>query len=256
MSERWDARQVPDVWVYDISRDLRTRLTFDPRWDLGGAWSPGGRELVFSSYRRGHADLYRKPVEGSGEAEPLLVSEKDKMGPAFSPDGRLIVFQQTAPTTSTDLWILPLHGDGEPRPFLETEFNESTGVFSPDGRWMAYVSDESGRGEVYVTAFPVPGQKQRVSTEGGMRPQWRGDGRELFYRGLDGSLVAVEVDAAGEGLVIGRTERLFQMPPGPSQAPTYSAMPDGQRFLVVTPRGTDASNPLAVVLNWPRLLNE
>ena len=153
-----------------------------------------------------------------------------------------------------DLWVLPLHGDGEPRPFLETAFNESTGVFSPDGRWMAYVSDESEQREVYVAAFPGGAQKQQISTEGGVKPQWRRDGREIFYEALDRSLMAVEVEATAETLVVGETQRLFQMPPRSSPAPTYSAMPDGQRFLVVTPVETEVSTPLTVVLNWPRLL--
>jgi Tol biopolymer transport system component len=251
-----DSHQVPDLWIYDISRDLRTRFTFDPRWDLAATWSPDGRDLVFSSARKGHLDLYRKTVEGSGEPELLFASEREKLAMDISPDGKLLAFQQLGPDANEDLWVLPLLGDGEPRPFLATKFDETSGVFSPDGRWMAYVSNESERREVYVAAFPGGEQKRQVSTEGGVKPRWRRDGRELFYQGLDGRLMAVEVEVLAERLVIGEPERLFLMTPEVSPAPTYSPMPDGQRFLVVTPVESEVSTPLSVVLNWPRLLKE
>ena len=188
----------------------------------------------------------RKLVGGASEAEPLLESELDTFPTSWSPDGRLLAFDASSPDTGWDQWILPLDG-GEPYKFLHSTFDESNGVFSPDGRWMAYTSDESGRGEVYLTPFPGPGRRWRVSTDGGLFPLWSRTGRELYYQGMDGSLFGVEVDLDETSVRIGAPEVLISTRPTGLSYP-YSPTADGERFLIIDPRlGAQSLN---VVLDW------
>ena len=166
------------------------------------------------------------------------------------------------PKTKSDLWVLPLTGDaapaGPPAPFLQTEFNERQGQFSPDTRWVAYVSDESGRPEIWVQRFPVSsseGSKMRISVDGGDQPRWRRDGKELFYVSLDRKLMATDV-SIGSALKPGITKALFAAPIQIGDETVDSFRWDvaahGDRFLINT--ATTASEPLTVVLNWTSAL--
>jgi hypothetical protein len=134
-----------------------------------------------------------------------------------------------------------MSGDHKPVPYLKTPFSESHGQFSPDGNWVAYASNESARDEIYVQAFPVNGTKYLVSTSGGNFPRWRRDGKELFYRGLDGRLMAVSVRAFGQGLEFGQPSSLIQItePTGSSAYP-YDIAPDGQKILAMAPVSSGA----------------
>jgi Tol biopolymer transport system component len=147
------------------------------------------------------------------------------------------------------LWVLPLAGERNPFPFLQTEFNESFSQFSPDGRWIAYTSDESQRNEIYVVPFPGPGAKRRISTLGGHRPAWRGDGRELFYLAPDEKMMAADVDGRGRTLEVGAVRQLFESSLI-VDGPHYIATADGQRFLVNATVEPKASSPITLVLNW------
>jgi WD40-like Beta Propeller Repeat len=130
---------------------------------------------------------------------------------------------------------------------MRTEFNEQGPQFSPDGHWIAYQSNESGRYEAYVAPFPGPGGKRQVSTAGGTLPQWRADGKELFYRAADNRLMAAEVDAKGDVLEVKKVQPLF----GPIVGATsYDVSADGQRFLTLVPVGGETDTPLTVVQNW------
>lgn len=156
--------------------------------------------------------------------------------------------------------MLPLQGDRKPLPLLSTEFDELDGRFSPDGRWVAYVSNESGRYEVYVRPFapdPLPqgisnaGVKWLISDNGGSSPMWRQDGKELYYIDLDGKLTAVKI-SAGPGFQAGVPKVLFQAPPRGAQKPgmtRWVPSPDGKRFLFLVPEAREES-PVSVVLNW------
>jgi Tol biopolymer transport system component len=150
-----------------------------------------------------------------------------------------------------DLWIAPQFGDRKPFPYLQTQFNEQDGVFSPDGRWVAYRSDESGRDEIYVQAFPLSGAKFQISTGGGTEPTWRNDGSELFYRSADGNLMAVPVKS-GATFETGVSKSLFPVTVagGGTGRHNYAVSNDGQRFLVVASAAGEKSVPLTVVLNW------
>ena len=146
-----------DIWIYDLTRNVASRFTFDPAADMTHTWSPDGRRLVFSSTRDGAFNLHLKPTSGAGEAELLLRNDNTKGPRDWSRDGRLILFVEQSPETGWDLWVLPLEGERKPVPYLQTQFNEVMGQFSPDGRWVAYASNESGRGEIYVQPYPADG---------------------------------------------------------------------------------------------------
>jgi Tol biopolymer transport system component len=239
-----------DIWLYDVSRGLAARFTFDPANDSAPVWSPDGRTIVFQSNRSGHFDLYSKPVDGSRNEEPIYADDKQKYPTGFSPDGGYLAYQTINAANSFDIWILsnPLSNGKEQRqayPFLQTEFNEQAARFSPDGHWIAYVSNESGRYEVYVSRFPGPGGKRQISAAGGSEPRWRPDGKELFYVAPDNRLMAAEVEPRGDSVEVKKAEALF----GPVHA-AYDVSSDGQRFLALVHPEGETGGPLTVVQNW------
>jgi len=184
---------LPDVWIYQITRRTLTRLTFNEDEDETPLWSPDGKRVAFASTESGKRLISVKPADGSGKEEqvglaPSTVSHLN----AWSPDGKIIAFSDYAGATNGDIWILTI-GEREPKPLLKTQFNEHTPAFSPDSRWLAYVSNESGRDEVYVIAFPGPGGRWQISTDGGAEPVWSRDGKELFYRNGD-KMMSVSVE--------------------------------------------------------------
>ena len=256
-----------DVWVLDSVRGVTSRLSFDPAIDDPPMWSPDGRRVVWASNRSGAFDLYVKSANGA-EPEQLLV----RMGaPAgwpedWSRDGRFIIYQIPGAKTGQDLWIVPQPVQGEssdrkPFPYLQTEFDERHGRFSPDSRWVAYSSNESGRDEVYVQSFPVPGAKFPISAGGGMEPQWRKDGTELFYISENRTLMAVPVklaSSASEPLQVGQARPLFSVPVMDTfiVGRSYEVSNDGQRFLLRAPASGEAAPSLTVVLNWQTQLKE
>jgi eukaryotic-like serine/threonine-protein kinase len=186
----------------------------------------------------------------------VLLKSTEPTGPFdWPPDGKFILYGVLSPKTVSDIWILPLFGDQKPTIFIQTEFSETQARFSPDGRWVAYISNESGSFQVYVQSFPTSGGKWQVSTNGGAQPQWRRDGKELFFLGPDRKLMAVDVNGAGATFVARVPKPLFEahlspiFPGGPGSS-YYAAGGDGQRFLVSTLVGEPAPAPLTIVLNW------
>jgi len=237
-----------DVWLMDIARGILRRFTADAARDYETTWSPDGTRIAFSSDRNGVLDLYEKAIDGAGAESLLLQSPEHKNIYDWSLDGHFILYGTQNSKTGEDLWALPLDGDRKPLAVAQTPFQEVNGRFSPDSRWIAYELNESGRNEIYVQPFPGPGAKSQISTSGGTLPQWRRDGREIFYLGPDDRLMAVPVMLPVSGSVVeaGTPVALFATRPGSE----FEASPDGQRFLINTlPEGA-ATPPITLILNW------
>ena len=250
-----------DLWILDVLSDgLASRFTFDPAIDSNPVWSPAGDRIVFSSIRKGNADLYQKASSGAGSDEVLLATNENKVATSWSADGRYLLFSQTS-TQASDIWVLPMSGERKPFPFVQTPAFEAQGQFSPDGRWVAYQSSESGRAEVYVTQFngsgPASGGKWQVSNNGGGTPRWRPDGKEIFYMSAvpDPQLMVATVLAERDTFQVGAVTPLFRVRPPFTPGSYYQVAPDGSRFLFnMAPEGPAAATPITVVLNWTATL--
>ncbi len=240
-----------DIWLMDSRSGLTSRFTFEAGAEDNPAWSPDGSQIVLSSERgAGVFDLYQKVASGAGKEELFFQSEMGKEATDWSRDGRFILFNNYASKGGSDLWVFPLFGDRKPYPLLETEFEESQAQFSPDGRWFAYVSNESGRNEVYVQSFPQSGGKWLVSTGGGAQPHWRRDGKELFYIAADRSMMAVDINT-GATFEPAAPRPLFPTRVSGYSSPNrYVVTGDGQRFLVNSPAAEVSHTPITIVLNW------
>jgi Tol biopolymer transport system component len=254
-----DENTLEDLWLVDLERATSLRLTAIHGSNMNEVWSPDGHRLAFRSNRSGVYDIYGKHADSINEEEELLVKSLHTKWPtSWSADGRFLVYTEVDPKTGNDIWIVPLEGDRKPFPFLKTEFNENVGTLSPvpDSQghlWMAYYSDETGRDEIYLRPF-LPdtqegpaGSKVRVSTGGGSRPQWRRDGRELFYL-TDNKLMAVEVKLAGM-VEVGTPQMLFESHFGYNTG-GWAPFSDGHRFLFIEPAGEPPTPKIDVVLNW------
>jgi serine/threonine-protein kinase len=237
-----------DICLLDLKRLTVTRLTLE--WNNTGVeWSPDGSRVVFSSMRAANRRLYSQAVDGRTDAEPLM---SDASQPAtantrstWSPDGRFLAFDRLDRETGWDIWTLALGAGQEQHPFLVTSFNERSPRFSPDGHWLAYESDETGRSEIYVQPCPGPGRKTRISTDGGGLPVWARDGRELFYRGSDGTSVFGVTMAPSPGFSPGQPRLLFRQ----TVSYRFDVAPDG-RFLIIENLPDTPLSPITVVENW------
>ena len=176
-------RDIRQVWSYDIARGALSPVTVDGQSNYG-IFAPDGKRVVFRSGAAGGEDnLYWKAADGSGAVERLTTSARSQTPGSWSPDGTTLAFVEEGDSKGFfqfDIWVLSI-GDRKTRAVIHTAANEMTPEFSPDGRWLAYVSNESGRNEVYVQPYPGPGERHLISTNGGEQPAWSGNGRELFY---------------------------------------------------------------------------
>ena len=243
--------QETDIWVWDFVPGTLTRITFGRSRDLYPIWTPDGASVAFASNRNGVYDLYSKAADGTGAVERLTENLNRDSPNAFTPDGSQLVFGSVSGTQEGwDLRVLSLGGSSEP--LLATEFNERNAELSPDGQWLAYESNASGQYEIYVRPFPNVDEGQRlISRDGGTRPLWAPDGRELFYLSRGGELMAVRVQtepsfAPGNAQVVfgGRTL-------APALGRSYDISPDGKRFLMIKEPTRDASSTeIILVQNW------
>ena len=241
-----------DIWIHDANRLIATRLTFDGALEHRPVWSPAGDQVAFSSNRQGNNDIFVRPADGSGEAKALVATRWPEFVSDWSSDGRYILYHRNDPKTGHDLWYLQRKDDNsgyEPVPFLQTPFRELAANLSPDGHFVAYVSDESGRYEVYVQRFPGGGGKQQVSSNGGGQPRWRRDGKELFYVARR-TLLAVDVTTM-PNFSMGSPRELFESEG--LDSPTvqyYDVSADGQRFILRELMEVDDPTVIRVVQNW------
>jgi serine/threonine protein kinase len=241
-----------DVWVFDLVRGTRTRLTFDPANETNPLWMPDGKKIVFTSDRKGQTHIYAKAADNSGADEAVLESNAGDQAMSISLDGRYIAFQrsETSGKTGFDIWALPLFGDRKPFPVVQTPFFDVVPGISPDGKWMSYQNNESGRMEVYITSFPTGGTKWQVSTVGGSTARWRRDGKELFFMGGDFRLMAVDVNTSGGSLQLGVPHPLFQTAAVSGPQGQYDVFADGKKFIVNSFNVQEGSEPLTLITNW------
>jgi serine/threonine protein kinase/dipeptidyl aminopeptidase/acylaminoacyl peptidase len=250
-----------DIWLLDAERGISSRLTADHAYTTHPIWSPDGRTILF--YHLGSPELLRKAVNGVGEEQ--IVAERLHGGSVtdWSGDGRwVLTVERNSETEGYGIWKWPVTPEGKMReggaatPYLRTRFNHAQGYFSPEPspRWVAYVSDESGRREVYIDAFPEPRGKKRISTAGGDTPQWGASSRELFYISPENKLMAVGLKFA-DTVEPSPPRELFALPLRIPAGPPYEPSRDGRRFLMVT-NPEAARQPLTVIVNWPALLKK
>jgi serine/threonine-protein kinase len=234
-----------DIWIGDLVRGTLNRLTAEGI-DTGPIWTPDGKRVVFFSQQRQMPGIYWAPVDGSGKVEPLVASVL-AIPDGWTPDGKTLLYESAG---TVRIWAMTLPtsgGDGKPRMLSEPgAFNERAAEVSPDGRWMAYVSDESGKNQVYVRPFPGPGGKAPISIEAGEDPRWSADGREIFYFDpVRNQVMAVAIEGAAS-VRAGQPHALFEQ-----RDPNWDVTPDGKRFLVRRQPQNEASQArLQVVVNW------
>jgi len=258
-----------DSWVEELARGVRMRLTNDPGTDHNFlVWSPDGNRILFGVNRgKARLGIYEKLSNGAGGEELLLpaeISDPQIWPTSWSRDGKFLLYSRGDlfwfTKTNTEIWVLPLAKESKPRPFVQTAVGADDGQFSPDGRWVAYTSRESGREEVYAVPFEAakvsstgpksltsPGGKWQISSSGGRRPRWRGDGKEIFYLGLDNQVMAAEVESRGNSIEARQAERLFGAAVAPAGEP-YDVTSDGKRFVINTISNKNTS--LTLVVNW------
>jgi serine/threonine-protein kinase len=219
-------------------------------------WTPDGQQLFFSSQRTGIVNLFRQAADGTGAVEHLMESPNAQVATAVSPDGRSLIFTETARNTDEDVMQMALDGTRRVTPLVQTSFAERNGIASPDGRWLAYEANDSGRFEIFVRPLPeVNSRRWRVSTEGGTRPLWARDGQELVYVSPSGALMRVGVSrgpswtATSPSLLV--KEGYYTTTGNPGR--TYDIALDGRRLLMIKPgdgSGRPAPANLIVILNW------
>jgi eukaryotic-like serine/threonine-protein kinase len=244
----------PEIWILESSRGAAIRFA---AVDMAGlsTWSPDGRSVICAFPNSD--GLFRQELAGSGSLQRLTKSPNLQFPNDWSRDGRLILYQEFVPGSKFDLMVLEIGSDGKPmgsRSWLSTPDGETDGRFAPTAnpRWIAYRSNESGRDEIYIDSFPEPRKKIRVSIDGGRFPQWRGDGRELFFLSADYKLMAVDVRLAADSVSTSTPRALFALPMFENILSPYEAAPDGQRILVRA--AMQQSHPLTLIVNWPALL--
>jgi serine/threonine-protein kinase len=239
------AEQDTQLWIYDLSRDNTTRLTFEGTTNLNSVWSPDGQQIAFMSNRTGQPEIFWQSANGNGRPEQLTKNGYTTSPASFSPNGQLLAFIKNDPETSRDIWVLNLK-NRRPQLFLKTPYEETAPRFSPDGKWMAYSSDETGHREIYVQPYPGTGAKWQISIDGGQEPVWNPRGGELFYRS-GSKIMAVDIDARST-FSASKPRMLFE---GPylqtlGSFPFYDVSPDGQRFLMLKPVEAPTNAPTQI----------
>lgn len=237
-------------WILDLERGVPMRMA--AHLARQPHWSPDGQHIVFTMQRGTERGIYVRPAHDAGDDQLILNTAERKFVSDWTTDGRYIVFVSWNDNTKQDIWVVPATGSRVPVPFARTAASDVQARVSPDGRWMAYASDDSGILEVFIDTFPVPGKRIAVSSGGGGQPQWRRDGKELFYLTRSGTLMAVSLDWGGS-LRIGPARPLFRghfVGGLMDDRAVYAASDDGQRFLLTSIDPAQASRVISILANW------
>ncbi len=244
------------IWLGEVARGVRTRLTTGPSSNTGPIWSPDGSKIAFQTDRKHQADIYVKAADGSGPEEPITDEEGQRIPTDWSRDGQITYLdREAAGGRLMQLSVIPASAPRKPFtliPRAPKDFGFSVRV-SPDGRWVAYDLDESGRPEVYAISFPDGRGKVQISNNGGIAPKWTRGGKEIVYSDFDGNLMSVDIDAS-RGLHAGTPKALFRLPEGALFG--FEPMAEGERFLVNVPVIKSSSVPLNVIMNWTAALKK
>jgi eukaryotic-like serine/threonine-protein kinase len=242
-----------DVWVYELDRGVRTRLTTEAQVNVMPVWSPDGTEILFSSYPKDPDEyvLYRMAPESGGERK-VVYRSKERIEPSsWSRDGRYALVDR-GNIGAAQLWAIPMADPARAFRVVQSPFPQTPGQFSPDGRWVAYCSQPTGRFEVYVTPFPGGGARYQVSAGGGLQPRWSPDGKRLYFVSPDSSLMAATVDGSGSRFEVREVRPLFLLNMFLGPRPMlygYAVAPDGKRLLVNS-AGEVGLPRVALVSNW------
>ena len=236
------------------ARGARTLISMEHSDGASPTWSPDARKVYFTA--SGPRNIHVRAADGSGEEREIVKFSEDQSGASYlavSPDGKILAYVLES-ATNRDIYTVTLNGVHEPQPFLRSPAIKSAPAFSPDGKWLAFESNSSGRNEVYVTPFPAGGPQYQVSTNGGERPVWKHDGKEIYYR--EGLIVmAAEVNTKGGGMDFGSPKPLFELASGNLYGRYYDVAPDG-RFLANTSPPTPDAQSFSLLVNWPAKLNK
>ena len=244
-----------DIWIYDLERSIKRRFTFASENDWGPIWSPNDSQIAFGSLRDGIMAIYVKDVYTSEAPQRILEADQSQIaaiGPGeFSADGKYLFLHELSAKTG---WDIRLHRTDSNEGFadsiyLRTEFNEGAPRVSPDGRWTAYISDESGKFEIYVSTFPRHSAKWQVSNNGGVFPRWSPDGKRIYYKGLDGIVHVADVNGSGTSFEVGKVRPVQKIGDGPW--PLFNIFKDEKRLLVVEDAVRTQIDEMILIQNWP-----
>ena len=239
-----------DVWSWDVGRGVETAVTSGPETEFAPIALLGGNQVVYSARRRAAPELSRLDLE-KGTEERLTDAKGFQRSEDLSPDGKTLAYIERSPAGNFDIWTLPLSPLGEPVPFLQGPFDKREVRFSPDGRYVAFISNESGQAEAYVTAYPGPGTRIRVSVEGAQLLQWSRGSGAIYFVSAAGRLTALPV-RTGPTLEVGAPKVLFTITGKPWL--DFAVSNDEKRFLAVAPEATADDQPMTVVVDWPASL--
>jgi eukaryotic-like serine/threonine-protein kinase len=256
----WDAQdQSADLWSFPAKGGVSTRLTFGPGDKGFCVWSPDGRSIAYACFPGGALSVCRKPADGSGAEETLLKLGPEVLAAAvvdWSPDGRYLSFDERVEKDQRwNTWVLPLAGDKKPFQPAPVTANQYDGNFSPDGHWFAYFSYETGRPEVFVVPFRVPGGKFQISQTGGWMARWAGSNK-LFFTTMGNRLMQANLATQGESVQVQSIEPLFQLDLPTTSAPLYDVTPDGSRFIVAAAADPSAAQFITLLLHWEAALKK